>query len=458
MSGHLNMLRDESGFSLIEVVVAALVLVIGAIGVFGALQAVGKAGAQERHRSQSYQIAQEDQARLRSLKVTDLLNLDQTRTVVQDGDSYTVTSKSRFTTDSTGTQSCDTGVAAADYLNVTSTITWPSMGTRPAVVIESVIAPPNGSFAADRGALAVAVRNSQSNGIAGINLAGSGVGSFSGTTGSNGCSIFANLPEGNYTLTPSASGYVDKDGNAASSVPVSVVSQSTNSVALQLDRPGTISATFTTRNGSTAVPGTLVPSRADSVMVFNTGMTAAKNFGTIGTRISPRLATPLFPFASPDTVYAGACTGNNPNPTGGTPPASVAPAIASVTVPPNGTVAAPIVLPALNLTVRAGSAPGTSTQGALVTNAKVTVTDKNCSVGGVPIKRTLAAGGTNATPSGKLPNADRGVPWSNYDICVSSSTLNKRFTTTNLAIKSATNPTDLTIYLGSTGAVAGTCP
>lgn len=440
-------LGNEAGFSLIEVIVAALVLVIAAVGVFGALEAAGRAGAEERHHSQAYEVAQEDQARLRATKVTGLLGLNQTRTVTRDGDPYTVVSTSQVTTDATGTQSCDSGVAAADYLRISSTVTWPSIGSRPPVLIESIIAPPNGSFEEDRGALAVAVRNSQSNGIPGISLSGAGAGSFGGVTGSNGCAIFANLPEGNYTLTPAASGYVDKDGIPAGPVPTSVVSQSTNSVALQLDRPGSIATTFLTKVGAATLA-----SSADSVVVFNTGMTAAKSFGTVGTRLATVNATSLFPFSSQDTVYAGACTGNNPNAAAPLAPA----AMASVTVTPGGPVVpAQLTLPALDLTVFSGTGPGAGTQGSLLNNARVTVTDRNCSISGTPVKRVFAS-----NPLGKL--TDPGLPYSSYDVCVSNTTsppsTTKRVTTTNLAVKSTTTPTVLTVYLGSSGALSGACP
>lgn len=432
----------EAGFSLVEIIVAALLLVIASIGIFTALESAGRAGAEERHRSQAYQVAQQDQARLRATKVTSLVGLSQTRPVTVDGDAYTVKSATKFITDSTSTQSCDSGTASADYLRVTTTVTWPSIGSRPPVVIESIIAPPTGSFDETTGALAVAVRDGQGVGVPDIPLSGSGAGSFSGTTGDNGCAIFVNLPSGNYTLTPSASAFVDKDGNAPGSIATSVVAQSTNSVALQLDRPGSIDVTFQTKIGTT-----LSPSTADSVVVFNTGMTTAKSFGTVGNRLATVTATPLFPFSSQDTVYAGTCTGNNPAGD------SIAPgAAASVLVNPGGPAsAAPITLPALNLTVWKGTS-STNTVGAM-SNARVTITDKNCKISGSGVKRVLS---TNA--SGKL--ADPGLPYGTYDVCVSgvpSGTTIRRVTTTNLAVKNTTNPTSLNVYLGGSFNT-GACP
>ncbi len=112
----------------------------------------------------------------------------------------------------------------------------------------TLVAPPNGSISADSGSLAIQVVDSQDIGVAGIGLAGSGAGSFSGSTGANGCAIFGNLAEGDYTLTLSgfASGLVDKDGNPPGSITTSVVGESTNTVVLQYDNPGEIEASFTT--------------------------------------------------------------------------------------------------------------------------------------------------------------------------------------------------------------------
>ena len=191
---------DEAGIALLEVVVSALLVVIVAVGVLGAVEAATRSTSEERHRARAHGIAEEDLARMRSMRISDLSNLNQTRTVTSDGTPYTVVSRAEFATDATGTASCQAGLAAADYILITSTITWPSIGGRAPVREQSIVAPPNGSVSANSGSLAIRVENAQNNGIAGVGLSGSGAGSFSGSTGSNGCVIFGNLPAGNYTL------------------------------------------------------------------------------------------------------------------------------------------------------------------------------------------------------------------------------------------------------------------
>ena len=122
----------EDGFTIIEVIVTAVVVAIVMGATFGALQAAGRAGAEQRHHAESYAVAQKDQARMRSLQISQLDGLDQTTTVPAGGTDYTVKSTGKFVNDVTGTASCDEGTNTSDYLSITSTVTWPSIGSTPA--------------------------------------------------------------------------------------------------------------------------------------------------------------------------------------------------------------------------------------------------------------------------------------------------------------------------------------
>lgn len=421
--------------SIPEVLVSAVVLVLIALGALTALTASGRAGAEERHRTQAHAIAQDDQARLRSLRISSLGNLVQSQPMVEGGNTYTVSSRGDFVSDSTGTASCTEDSASADYIKISSTVTWPSIGSRPPVRLESIVAPPNGSIGADHGALAISVQNALGEGTEGVAVSGTGPASFNGVTGTNGCIIFGNLPAGSYTVTSTVPGLVDNDGNAGGAKTASVVALSTNTLVLQYDEPGSLDVDFTTRASS----GILVDSSADAVVVFNTGMTLPKTFGTPGTPASTVTATPLFPFTSPDTVYAGTCSGDNP--TSGD-------ALANATIPSGSTAGATIQLPALHLTVWSGNS--SSSQGSPVPNARVRIGDKNCVTNGVPFRRTFF---TNS--DGKL--SDPGLPWSVYDVCAQNSPTNSRARTqTNVSVKNLTTGTTVNLYVGS-NAPSGTC-
>jgi Tfp pilus assembly protein PilV len=436
------MRNDEAGFTIVEVLISAIVVVLVAMATFAAITTAGRTTAETRHRAQAYAVAQQDQARLRTFKVSALSNYSATRTQDVDGTPYSVASRGEFVTDATGTQTC-TGNASADYISISSTVTWPSMGSRPPVVIKSIVSPPNGSIAADRGALAISVVDGANAPIAGVTLTGSGPATFSDTTDENGCVLFGNLPAGTYTVTPTTgAGLVDNDGVAPAPKTTSVVAQSTNTLTLQYAPPGRINATFRVDTNPSSSGVTWANSSSDTVMAYNTGMTAPKRFGTLNVK-PPAGAVfavePLFPFTSPISVYAGACDQNNPTAASPTMPSAQGSAI----VTSNGTATVgPIQLPALFLTVRSGSS--STNPGSLVAGGHVVVTDPNCS----NAKRTFT---TNS--SGALP--DPGLPYGTYTVCADNGV--RRRTQTNVVVKSATTGTSLTIYLSGSGSSTGVC-
>jgi Tfp pilus assembly protein PilV len=440
----MDRIEGEQGSIIIEVLVSSILLVITAVGVFGAFDAGTRSTAEERHRAQAEGLGQADLARLRTMRISALSNLHQTKTVTIEKTPYTVESDAEYETDKTGTASCQKGTASADYIQIRSTITWPSIGSRDPVVDQSLVAPPNGSVSAESGSLAIEIVNAKNTGIEGIDLSGTGAGAFSGTTGPNGCAIFGDLPHGSYTLTVSAPSLVDRDGKPPQPQSTSVVAESTNTLALQYDEPGKVVAKFTAWVG-----GKLVPSSADAVVAFNSGMKVARAFGMPGTPKPEVTATPLFPFASPSTysVYAGTCTGNDPNLSGK--PTSPE-AIAEPLVSPGGSTPVTIELPALYLTAWSGTAA--ASPGTRVNNATVTLADTKCTPAS-PLVRTF-----KTNEAGGLP--DPGLPFSTYNVCVSNGT--KRVKVPSLAVP--TNPenlaagTSLAVYLGNAAAESGLCP
>jgi Tfp pilus assembly protein PilV len=433
---------DEAGFTIVEVLISAIVVVLVAMATFAAITTAGRTTAETRHRAQAYAVAQQDQARLRTFKVSALSNYSATRTQEVDGTPYSVASRGEFVTDATGTQTC-TGNASADYISISSTVTWPSMGSRPPVVIKSIVSPPNGSIAADRGALAISVVDGANAPIAGVTLTGSGPATFSDTTDENGCVLFGNMPAGTYTVTPTTgAGLVDNDGVAPAPKTTSVVAQSTNTLTLQYAPPGRINTTFRVDTNPSSSGVTWASSSSDTVMAYNTGMTGPKRFGTLNVK-PPAGATfavePLFPFTSPVSVYAGACDQNNPTLATPTMPSAQGSAI----VTSNGTATVgPLQLPALFLTVRTGSS--STNPGSIVAGGRVVVTDPNCS----NAKRTFTTNGSGALP-------DPGLPYGTYTVCADNGV--RRRTHTNVVVKNATTGTSLTIFLSSSGSSTGVC-
>jgi Tfp pilus assembly protein PilV len=433
-------LLGQAGFALIEVMVSALIAVSMTGAVIGLLNSTSRAGAQERHRAQAFAIAQEDQARLRAMRISELGVASAPRTVPLNGTNYTVTSTSTFVTDKKGAPNCEAGTASADYVKLSTTVTWPSIGAGQPAVLESIVSPVSGSLDPTRGTLAVYVKNESNKPISGAGFSGSGSGNFSGSTDSTGCALFV-APAGNYTLTPSLGAeYVEYDGKAPPSETVTFTSGGTNTKELQYDKFGIINpVTFKYMVGSSS---TFLTSTADSIIVYNARMkSGAALFGTPGgTRKASFEATPLYPFLGADTVYAGSCTGNNPG-TGSA-------AAADVNVPAGGSIIPPVIqLPALELKVWTGK--NSSNPENPFSNADVWIKDDNCASGGKPILRRYT---TNS--SGNLP--DPGMPWSKYDLCAdtltgSATNGGRRQKIEDVEVKNLAGGTVVNFYLGGTG-------
>lgn len=391
----------QAGFALIEVVVSALIAVTITGAVIGLLNSTGRAGAVERHRSQAFSLAQEDQARLRATRIADLGVATAPRTVPLNGTPYEVTSTATFVSDKTGTTSCGSE-ARADYVKLGSKVTWPGMGSAAPALIESIVSPVTGSLDPSHGNLSVTVVNASVPAvpISGVGLSATGPGAFSGSTDSAGCALFGGQPAGNYTLTPSLGAeYVDFNGEPPSPMTVSITAGTTTPVLLQYDKAGTVQVGFTVRSST----GSIVNSSADSVTATATGLkTGVKTFGTPGgTPINPVKASPLYPFPYTYNFYAGSCSTNKPES-----------GAANVKASAGETTAATVQLPALYLTVTNSS--GNTAEQAGLGGARVTATDTKCSVGATPVKRVYTT-----SPTGNLP--DPGLSWSTYNICASAS-------------------------------------
>jgi Tfp pilus assembly protein PilV len=440
-------LPSQAGFALIEVVVSALILVTVTGGVIRVVSATGKSGAEERHRSQAFSIAQEDQARLRSTRIADLATAIAPRTVTLNGTPYEVTSTATSVSDKTGTTTCGTG-ARADYVRLSSEVSWPSMReTAAPIKIESIVSPVTGSLDPTSGNLSVTVNNASVPAvpISGVGLSGSGPGSFSGSTDSNGCALFGGQPAGNYTLTPTLSSeYVDFNGKKPSAITVSVTGGTTTPVVLEYDKEGSVKVGFTARGSD----GVIRTSAADAITATATGMTpGTRTFGTPGgTPTSMIEAKPLYPFNYTYNFFAGSCAANKPE--GGL-------GAANERAPSGGPAASTTIqLPTLYLTVKNSS--GSTAEKAGLKNAKVTVTDTKCSVGSTAVKRSYLT-----TEAGALP--DPGLAWSTYDICASApvgpSSAQRRIKSPGVIVHSLTG-TALTLTLKSgtgSGVEAGEC-
>lgn len=438
---------------MIEVLVSALVLVIATAGVAGLIATTVSTQANQRHGTEAYALAQEDQARLSSMQLPRLNHLEQTREVTLNQTVFTIRSRGLFVNDLTSTQNCVQG-ATADYVQISSSITWPGMDKSEKTEIVSIVAPTTGSLDESHGGFYVLVTSEGKAPRPGVEVT-STTGAFYGATDAAGCVLFPDLAKGNYpaTISGEKAGLVNKDGKSSEQVTLPAPEAEIKAVSAQFDYPGTIPVEFKTRVGSTS---SFTPAKADSIIAYYTTMTAAKVFWTpTAARETTVNVSPLYPFASPYVLYAGSCSSNNPNPTGESNPPGAA-AIANAIAPAGG-IAAPVTiqLPALEMLVKNGASA--------VAGAKVTITDKTCkeAKGQSLMKRVYTTNKSGMPSSSENGVAEPGLPWGTYEVCASANVSGslKRKKVSSVTVKTLTAATSLTVDLGnSTGLESGECP
>jgi len=349
-------MRAERGDTLIEVLVAALLVALIATASLTGFGAVAHISGGQRNQEQAATLAQQDQARLRGLNITQLAGTLGNQTppaVTVDGTTYHVASKSQFVSGAGGAASCTTSgtTGNADEVQTTSTVTWdPNNDGRPPVIVHGIITPAQG------GSLIVSAQTPDSSsgtgysGLAGVTATLTGPTTVAPlTTDSTGCAVFGGLTGGTYTVSYSVpAGYVDQNGNAPASWtgPVTTT-QTATATQLRLAQDGAISATFsTTFNGSTQASASDTFAATNSVAgiaprVFGTDSTPVNN-SYVTTLVTP---TTVFPFASAYSAYAGSCNANAWNTSNPTVPA--------VTVTPGATASVVIPEPAMIVKVYA---------------------------------------------------------------------------------------------------------
>lgn len=454
--------HDEGGSFLVEVSVTAVIVVIVALGTFAAFDGASASSANVKSRAVGAGLAQQDQERLRAFKPTDLSNFRQSRTQSVVGVAYTIVSRADWVTDATGSTSCGAAGAnaQANYLAVTSIVTWPKMNEVKPVVVKSLIAPPNGSFGTNQGSLCVQVL-CNTTGASGVNVNLVGPGTFSDVTDSSGSVFFGYIPTGNYTVTAQDTG-IDRAGISPPSKQASVVGATASTLTIDDCQPGALKVKFDTKRlGDAAAKasrnkfGFSLGNSGLAAPGFRTFFNGLADFGLYGTQppapgpsngTADFTANGLFPFSpEPYAAWPGNCFGERPDqnlpPPGALPPRDVPGTLGQQLVSP-GTTAGPITLrqPAVNIVVK-------QPNGTVLAGSRVRATARSPGCGG-----TVTLGVTNA--AGELD--EPGLPYGIYDICADKNPGNSQIVMTNVRLDNPSGTATLTFQLPNTSGVY--CP
>jgi Tfp pilus assembly protein PilV len=386
-------LASERGSLLIEVLVAAVLVAVIGVALFGSLNSAAKVSGKSKTRAGAAAVAQDDQERMRAMPVAALNNFRQHRDPVVMGKiAYVVDSRAEWIADAKGATDCTSNGAAADYLKITSTVTAKNIVLNP-VVVTSTVTPAPGTFTSDEGSLAVSVVGADGTGRSNVQVSIDGPASDVQLTDANGCAFFGYEPVGDYDITATASGYVDPNGNASATGTSSIGSQTVATLSLKYDQAGQAKASFVTDPDDRPE----IDSFQGSVGFANSGVTINSGVRYFADPSVPKAITTtptLFPFPSAYSVFAGDCA-NNAAPTGVTPDAlTVLPGKLDHTVT--------VHVPALNVRTQLNG----------VDKPNMYVRIKSTTAGCTP--KTYAARASNS--NARLD--DPGFPYGTYVVCV----------------------------------------
>lgn len=343
---------------LIEVVISALLVGLIAIGTLSGFESANRAGSDQRAHAQGTQLAQQDEERLRGKTTTELAALtaagpsigyeadngfciEEVSTKWQyaktenkyemcntpvaysakpyTGTPFTVTSSAQYASASKEKIACETSGATADYVQTTSSVTWPTLvaAKRPSVTQSSVV---TNSVSG----LLVKVFDQYHLPVSGAEVTVTGEAATKQTTGITGCVTFLGIAAKTVEqkkvveVTVTDAGFVDRAGN---NPPLkSTVTLSPNSLSTEefiIGKRGAIEAEFVSEIG-----GVMTPVESDTFYAAQSSINPppADLIGGKAETIAPKVTLEnLFPFAKPGTttpesyiVYAGDCEKNSP--------------------------------------------------------------------------------------------------------------------------------------------------
>jgi prepilin-type N-terminal cleavage/methylation domain-containing protein len=414
-----QMQGDDSGFSLIEVVVAMVVLAVfaGALSVtlldsLGVSKvsrervAAGNLAARELEITRN-KFASSDADALAVAATSSVINgnpLGAAGPSYVDGVAYTVQRDVQWLPTGTGVSACDGGaLVVSPSLQVFVTVTWPNMRTAQPVFAETVMTPLKGQTA-DLSVSFVAVKVQNADGTPAENVSATAVGpggTFVHTTDGSGCVVFQVGLAGTYGVTLNMAGWVDQTGTQLSvKTPIVAALGTLVTKTMTYDTAASMNVTLASGAGGYVLPSPLpginfLKLDVNSILVRQSVAGGATTTTTVAG---------LWPKTDGYAAWPGGCPDSDPAalPTAGGNRG------ANVIIPPGGTKNVTANLAPVNLTVQTSAITGTKPVPGVV------VTATNSSTGALlcsSADKTLTLGTTDG--AGNLKTS---VPYGNWNL------------------------------------------
>lgn len=291
----------EQGFTLIELVVAMVILAVMSVAIIGVILTAQAAGVANRSRIAAANLASRELEIVRqTFTATDAgpLNIANAGTVtnpdplgngtagqplVVDGKPYTVVRTAQWNATGTGSSACEGG-AAVSYpaLTVSVKVTWPDMGSVKPVTVTTRLAPEKDIGLSDKTAyIAVKVFDQNANPLSGIPITATGNGTSTGKTDDTGCAVLTVTPADTngttYTVQVADSSYVDISGTANPSKSTGIVKQGTlySGATFTIAKPGTATVKLVRDDGGSLSDADVAGSTVTLVASQYSGATGA---------------------------------------------------------------------------------------------------------------------------------------------------------------------------------------
>lgn len=309
----LGALKDEGGWSLIEMMAALLVFAITAVMIAGTLTKAAQWTRDVRMRTTAAHLAQQDISIIKSTPFSSISRDTTTATREVDGHSYSVQRAAALVPrHSVGSPCASAGGDSTNYLRITIKVTWNVMGTTKAIENNTVVAPKPGDLDPTNGQVGVKVVDGNGNPVSGSRIDAAvgnsvGIASISKTTDSNGCAFFDSLSPNSYTFWITDPEFVDPSGKAGSEnhSSTSVLATQTSFLEFTVARQATLSVT----------PANFVdyPLVGEAQLVlYSTAFANATQTRTVAGTVWPRNVTTLFPSPSGYVLWSGSCADADP--------------------------------------------------------------------------------------------------------------------------------------------------
>ncbi|HEU0205694.1 MAG TPA: type II secretion system protein [Pseudolysinimonas sp.] len=244
--------ETDAGFSIIEVLVAALIFMLLSVGIAQATVTSIRLSGDQKHRVTALSLAASEIDRVRAL--ADPFNvLSDTSTVTIDGITYTVTRAAQWVS-GTGTDiPCGgAGTANLQVKRVNVSVTWAGqLAATNSVNSDTVLAPVGRINDPTQGTIIVSATRADGSGASGVTPTVTPVsgGATALTTAppatdSDGCSYALRVTPGVYSVSLSKSGYVDINQQATPTLSVTVVAGATTSAPFAYDQAARFAMTY----------------------------------------------------------------------------------------------------------------------------------------------------------------------------------------------------------------------